>query len=130
MGNIIMLNKADFIVIISFVLLAIASYFVINNTTNETVKTAVIYKDNKEVASILLTSQNEGKVINIDGKYPLKAVVKDGKIGVEDATCPDKLCVKQGFIGRNGEMIVCLPNDTYIKVEGSTKDDIIMPNHD
>jgi hypothetical protein len=42
------------------------------------------------------------------------------------ADCPDGDCVRQGFISRPGQMIVCLPNKMVIKIEGdkSTKDDV------
>ena len=33
-----------------------------------------------------------------------------------DADCPDKLCVRQGKIHRNGETITCLPNKLTVTV--------------
>ena len=35
--------------------------------------------------------------------------VKDGKVAVAEADCPDQYCVKRGFCDR-GSQIVCLPN--------------------
>ena len=35
--------------------------------------------------------------------------VKDGKVAVTEATCPDHYCMKRGFCDQ-GAQIVCLPN--------------------
>jgi hypothetical protein len=39
--------------------------------------------------------------------------VRDGKIAVTSADCPDQYCVRQGFCNR-GVQIVCLPHDLVI----------------
>ena len=39
--------------------------------------------------------------------------VKDGKIAVTDATCPDHYCMQRGFC-HSGADIVCLPNRLVI----------------
>ena len=45
-------------------------------------------------------------------------VIKNGKVSVAEADCPDKLCVKQRSISKNGESIVCLPHKLVITVKG------------
>ena len=37
---------------------------------------------------------------------------------MKDADCPDRLCVKQGSISKNGESIVCLPHKVIVTVTG------------
>ena len=39
--------------------------------------------------------------------------VKDGKVAVTEASCPDQYCVRQGFCN-GGRDIVCLPNKLVI----------------
>ena len=68
----------------------------------------------------------EGKEIGVyslsrDSEYSLNGgtntlIIKDGKAYMADADCPDKLCVRQGKIHRNGETITCLPNKLTITV--------------
>ena len=68
----------------------------------------------------------EGKEIGVyslskDGEYSLNdgtntLIIKDGKAYMTDADCPDKLCVRQGKISRNGETITCLPNKLTVTV--------------
>lgn len=45
-------------------------------------------------------------------------VIEDGKASVSEADCPDKLCVKQRSISKNGESIVCLPHKLVITIIG------------
>ncbi|MEW6552760.1 MAG: NusG domain II-containing protein [Actinomycetota bacterium] len=42
--------------------------------------------------------------------------VADGRARMVDSACPDKLCVKTGWISSPGESIVCLPNRVVIEV--------------
>ena len=37
-------------------------------------------------------------------------VIEHGAVHMEEASCPDKLCVRQGDKSRIGETIVCLPH--------------------
>lgn len=43
-------------------------------------------------------------------------IIKDGVVWVSEASCPDKICVNQGRITSNGQVIVCLPNRMIVKV--------------
>lgn len=42
--------------------------------------------------------------------------VKDGAVRVNDSPCPDKLCVKRGFISGKGEEIICVPSRFQIVI--------------
>ena len=48
--------------------------------------------------------------------------VKDGKIAVTEATCPDHYCMKRGFCS-SGTEIVCLPNRLVIRFLGQQEVD-------
>ena len=48
--------------------------------------------------------------------------VKDGKIAVTEASCPDQYCVRQGFVN-HGRAIVCLPNKLIISFMGEQEID-------
>ncbi len=47
-----------------------------------------------------------------------RIVIKNGKVHVSEATCPDKICVHQGWVEHTGENIVCLPNHLIVRVTG------------
>ncbi len=99
-----------FIPLLVFVLLAVTIFFLFNN--------------NEEGDSVRVTI---GGVLV--ARYPLDEditvalnggtntlVIKDGKAAIIDADCPDKICVKQGWVSRMGECITCLPNKVVVEI--------------
>lgn len=53
-----------------------------------------------------------------NGVWYNRLVIQDGVATVSMASCPDKICVHQSDISKNGEMIICLPNQVLITIEG------------
>ena len=68
----------------------------------------------------------------LDGQYSLNGgsntlVIEKGRAKVLDADCPDKLCVKEGWVEYTGQCITCLPNKlTVTVVSGDTSVDIVI----
>ena len=52
-------------------------------------------------------------------------VVRDGKIGVAEATCPDHYCMHRGMCN-SGAQIVCLPNKLVIRFVGEQEIDMVV----
>ena len=50
--------------------------------------------------------------------------IKEGYVYMEYADCPDQICVKHKAISKNGEMIICLPNEVFVRVENATENKI------
>ena len=59
----------------------------------------------------------------VDGHNPV--TVKDGKIAVTWADCPDGYCVSRGFRSSGGD-IVCLPNRLVISFVGEQEIDSVV----
>ncbi len=76
---------------------------------------AVVTVDGKEYGTYNL---NKDQTIEIKKKTTVTnvLVIADGEIFMQDATCPDKLCEKQGRKSRDKETIVCLPNKVVVTV--------------
>lgn len=49
-------------------------------------------------------------------------VVRNGRICVAHATCPDQVCVNQGWVDTSATPIVCLPHGLVIEVKGGEQD--------
>lgn len=45
--------------------------------------------------------------------------IADGTAYMEQADCPDGLCMRQGAISRTGQTIVCLPHRLVVEVYGA-----------
>lgn len=92
----------------------------------------LLYVGNKMVfgkSAITAEVSVEGQVI---GTFPLNKsldlmidgyqggtnhlVIKDGGASVTEASCPDKVCVRQGIAKEAGQALVCLPNKVIITI--------------
>jgi len=64
-------------------------------------------------------SLRKDQEIKISGDETTTNVLKiqNGKADMVEADCPDKLCVHQKSISKNGETIVCLPNKVVVEVK-------------
>ena len=56
--------------------------------------------------------------------------IKDGKIKMTGADCPDHLCIKQKAVGSSGGTIVCLPNKVVIEGVKAAGSEDISPEFD
>ncbi|MBC7082580.1 MAG: NusG domain II-containing protein [Firmicutes bacterium] len=52
------------------------------------------------------------------GRTVVVEITEDGRARVRASDCPDKVCVKTGWIEHPGEVIVCLPNRVVVKIQG------------
>jgi heptaprenyl diphosphate synthase len=52
----------------------------------------------------------------------MRIEVHSGKVRMKEADCPNSVCVRSGWKSRSGEIIVCVPNKTVIRIvdEGET----------
>ena len=73
---------------------------------------AEIWSDGKLIKTVLLRIDQEFTVESADGVNTV--TVRDGKIAVTAASCPDGYCMQRGFC-QGGAQIVCLPNRLVIK---------------
>ncbi|MDO4174321.1 MAG: NusG domain II-containing protein [Eubacteriales bacterium] len=82
--------------------------------------TVVVRTGGETVAEFPLDEDRSYTIEGIGGTNTL--VIADGTARLEDATCPDQLCVHQGAIQYAGESIICLPNQVTVTIEGETED--------
>jgi len=81
---------------------------------------AQITSQGEIVATVELSLDQEFTVTN--GEDYNIITVKDGKIAVTEASCPDHYCMKRGYCNQGTE-IVCLPNRLVIKFLGQQEID-------
>ena len=102
------LFKKQDLILIAVVLAAAALLFL---------GTKLMHKSPAEVVEISV----DGNVVEltIDGASggTNHLIIKDGEVWVSEATCPDKICVHQGKIHMDGEIIVCLPNKMTAQIK-------------
>ena len=78
-------------------------------------KNTVNIKSGGKVLYTLDLSQEADRTFEIKTDSGSNTVeIKDGKIRVKDADCPDKTCVRMGWLDSAAMPIVCLPHDLVI----------------
>lgn len=65
--------------------------------------------DGQTIAAYDLTKDTD-VVINGANGGTNHLIIEDGTARISEASCPDKVCINQGRIEMNGQIIVCLPN--------------------
>lgn len=108
------MRKKDFILIF-VVSLIISGAFGVNYFVNtKNVDSIEIYMDNKLYKTYDINDKEEIKIKSKEGYNIVK--IHDKGVEIIEASCPDKVCIHQGFITKSSESIVCLPNKVHIKI--------------
>ena len=85
---------------------------------------AEIVSDGEVVKTVDLRVDQAFTVETKNGGYNV-VTVKDGKIAVTEASCPDHYCRDRGFCS-GGVDIVCLPNKMVIRFLGEQEVDAVL----
>lgn len=102
------LKLADFVLII--LILAIGTISAINVFKTRDDAVVSVYKGDRLWGEFPL---DVDRVIRVDEHNTFQ--IKDGKVSMIHADCPDKRCVKQGSTSKLP--IICLPNELTIQIK-------------
>lgn len=122
--------KRNIICAIIFVLILITSIVAVlainNNAKNQDEKIARIYQDKKLIYTIDLNSVKETYRLTIDGEDKSENIVevRNGSIGIIEASCTDHICIDTGSIDNSSVPVVCLPNKIIIEISDNTDNSI------
>lgn len=114
-------NKRADLILIGGIIVIIAAMWIIINVfikKSDDSNNAVVKIDGQTVYTLSL---NKDTSITVDGYNGGKntITIKDGTAYMQEADCPDHLCVKSGSISKTGETVVCLPHRVVIEIKGS-----------
>lgn len=113
------LTKGDKILVIILVVFSILfAYYMGNVNKNITGKYVSIQINGEEINAIKFSKNIIGEKYTIETEYG-KNVIQfgDNEIKIIEASCLDKLCIKQGTINQVGQLLVCLPNRLVIEIK-------------
>lgn len=121
------MKKRD-LILIAIIAIVIGQLIIMNKFINSEKPDKVeIYYDNKLYQEC---SINDTKRINIKSGDVYNIIsIHDKGVEMIHANCPDKVCVKTGFINKPGQSIVCIPHKINIKIvsqDSSKKDEEIL----
>lgn len=114
-------NDIIFIAVLLIVVSAIGLSYFFFRGEGDTVEVSL---GGKERGSYSL---NEDRTVEIKSERGYNIlVIKDGEAYVSEASCPDGICSAHKPVSRDGESIICLPNEVVISV--SAKDSENTPD--
>lgn len=100
-----------------------ASLFI--QTIHQEGKIAEIYQEGKLVKTINLDTVKKAYTFILEDEHGghNTILVEPGAISIQEADCPDQICVHQGKISDGIKPIVCLPHELVIKINGKDVND-------
>lgn len=120
MGNSFFRAK-DIIVIGALLILALILYIGIKYTSREG-SAAEILLNNSVIKTLDLS---EDTVYSPEAFPHVVFEVKEGAVRFRKSDCPDKICVNTGFISKEGQTAVCLPNRLVLRITGNDVDTVL-----
>ena len=110
------ITPADVILLFLLLAISISGLIFIDNVMHQGTE-VIIDVNGKQVYMLQLNTDKSVKVKGPLGDTLVE--IRDGKVRITESPCPNKICIKQGWIKRGA--IVCLPNRIVVRVN-STKD--------
>jgi hypothetical protein len=94
--------------------------------TSKPAKTACIYQNDTLIREIDISDVKEPYTVTIENEDGGRNVIeiRNGSVGVIEASCPDGLCMNMGFIDNSVMPVTCLPNHLVIKISDEEKHEL------
>lgn len=114
-----MFHKKDFLFILTvftFCFILFFIYYISDKSGNN----VFIYYNSELYTTVPLDKNTE---IEINGTNSVR--IENGYVYMSEASCPDKLCIKQGKINNSARSIICLPNKISVSVDKKSDIDAV-----
>ncbi len=124
------LTKGDKVLVVVLIIFSITFAFLIPKLTikNETLYVS-IQVNGEEVNKINFTDKKRGETLVVETEFGRNVLeFNDDEVRIIEASCLDKLCIKQGSIGKEGQLLVCLPNRLVVEIKSETPNNGIIDN--
>lgn len=112
------------VVILLLVVVAVCSLYIFQTSTQPSTQLLQIYQHGTLVQTIDLSHVQEAYTIELKGENGVynTVSVEPGRVCISHASCPDQVCVHQGWISDSTLPIVCLPNEIILEITGGGSD--------
>lgn len=115
-----LITIADIILVIALIITAIVFIPFMRANTPETV---VVYRVDEIIAEYPLNEDRKFFVEGIIGTIGVE--IKDNRVCVHYAHCPQQVCVETGWITESYQQIVCAPNLIFVRIKSGREDEEI-----
>jgi len=118
------LCPGDWLIMFLFIAFAISSWGIgsfFKKQLNASEKmAAAVTMGNRLITSVPMSQPQDYIIKGRLGEMSLR--VADGRIRIVQSRCANQVCVKQGAISQPGEMLVCVPNQVVVLLQGETSE--------
>ena len=111
------------IAVIAVILIICAAASLLLLSPGDAATHAQISSNGKVIRTVDLRVDQEFTVTLDDGSYNT-VTVKDGKIAVTEASCPDGICVNHRSVSKQKQSITCLPNRLVVEIRNGEASDV------
>lgn len=109
-------RRKNDIILIGVIILVILGFFLLRfSFASKEPELVKIKVDGKIIGSYSLDKNNTIKINNDSNEI----TIKDKKVTMSKADCPDQICVKHKAIDSNQESIICLPNKVVVEISSA-----------
>ena len=118
------MRKNDYLLILLIILLAAGlHFFLMTSEADDDLAFEIRHGDSviQTVRRSALTTTGEFSVNTNDGVVQIEIDPIKGAHIIE-SPCPDKLCIHQGYINKNGQTVLCLPGKVMVTAIADKKD--------
>ena len=113
----IRIKKGDILFIVFLLFILLFSFFFVSKRKIGEYAIVTVDKETKKYSlsedSILQFEDDKGEKNTV--------VIQNNQVYMKEARCPDQICVRHKAISKNGESIICLPNEVYIEIQSKEK---------
>lgn len=123
----IKLKKNDWILIAGILIIALLAILFMTWSKKEGAK--VVVTVDKQIYKTLPLNEDTTLLIGEKTMDYNILEIKDGKVRMTEANCPDKICVEHRAIHYDHESIVCLPHKVTVEIRGGEDSDVDIMVH-
>ncbi len=108
-------RRRNDLLLIAGILAAVAVFAILFFATRREGSFVAVIQQGREIARYSLAEEQEIP-IQTDGTVTHLLVIREGTAEIQQADCPDQICVHHRPVSKVGETVVCLPRELVIKI--------------
>lgn len=109
-------RRNEIILVAGLLFIALLCFAFGRYRASQSVTKALISVEGKELATYPLNQDVDEIITGYNGGTN-HLVIKNGGVSITEASCPDKVCVRQGTVKDSGQTLVCLPNKVIVTIK-------------
>jgi hypothetical protein len=117
------LTWGDYLVIVGVLVGALVTIPLLRETAQASGRWAIVRLDGQIVHQLSLAKDQEVTVVGPAGETVIR--VQGGRVRVLRSPGAQEICMRQGWIHKPGEALICLPNHVTIEIPGDSGIDAI-----